>query len=134
MRGILHNIVCGYRQPFRNASSDTVIVAVRPTYILTSSPSNTDTYADFAKFPLLSRYWLDSTGTIFTMRSGSCTLCSSLAMLVAGVGCPSSSKNILFDIFSVWMKRSPTILMLDVNAVSHDSECIDPYSTLSLTC
>ena len=31
LRGILHNFVCGNRHPFRTASYDTVIVAVRPS-------------------------------------------------------------------------------------------------------
>ena len=80
------------------------------------------------------RYWLDNAGTILTVRAGSCTLCSSLDMLVAGVSCPSTSAKILLDICSVWMKGPPNIPEWEVHALSHAAEGIFPSSTPCLTC
>ena len=48
-----------------------------------------------------------------------------LAMVVAGVGCPSASAKILFGLCYVWMKGSPTIPEWDVHTVSYAA--IDPY-------
>ena len=129
LRGILHNFVCGHCHPLINVSSDTIVFAVCPSYILTSSPSHTDTYPASENFLPLRRDWLANYSTTFTMHSGSRPLCSILAMFVAGLGCPSSSAKILLDLCSVLVKGSPTIPAWDVNSVSHSGEGIDPSST-----
>ena len=54
-RGILHNLVRGHRHTARPAFIDTVILAVWPSYMLTSTPSHNDTYPASAKLPPLRR-------------------------------------------------------------------------------
>ena len=46
--------------------------------------------AALANFPPLRRNWLSKAGTMSNVRAGSRTLCSSLAIVVAGVGWPSA--------------------------------------------
>ena len=122
--GIHHNIVCGHRHPLRTAFYDTVILELCPSYMLNSSPLHKDTYPDSVNLPLLRRYWLANNGTMLTVRAVSLTLCSSIAMLVAGLGCPSTSAKILVDLCFVCMNGSPTIPAWDVHAISHASEVI----------
>ena len=77
----------------------------------------------------LKRDWLSNTGTILTVRYSSWTLCSSLAMLVSGVGCPSTSAKIMVELCYVCMKGSTSMLVWDVHAVSQAAEGLDPPST-----
>ena len=91
-------------------------------------------YLVFANLPPLRRDWLSNSSTIFTVCASYLNLCSRLDMLVAGVGFPSASAKILSDLCSVCMMGSPTIPVWEVHAVSHDVECIVPYSTSCLTC
>ena len=102
--------------------------------MLTSSPLHTDTYPASKKLPPLRRDWLANAGTILNVRAGSCNLYSSLAMLVAGVGCPSSSAKNLVGLYSFWMKGYPSMPQWDVHTVSQADEGIYPSSTPWLTC
>ena len=94
--------------------------------MFTSFPSHTDTYLAYENLTLLRRDWLANAGTILTVRAGSQTMCSSLALLVAEVGCPTVSAKKLVDLCFVWMKGSPRIPVWDVNAVSQAAEVIYP--------
>ena len=100
--------------------------------MLTSSPFHTDTYPASANLPPLIRDLLANSGTMFTVRTGSLTLCSSIAMVVAGLGCTSTSAKILVYIRFVCMNCSPTITVWDVHTVYHAAEGISPSSTPSL--
>ena len=102
--------------------------------MLTSSPLHTDTYPASATFPPLSKDLFSNAGTMLTVRAGSMTLCSSMDMLVSGVGCPLASTKILVDIRYVCMNGSPTIPAWYVHAVSHADEGITPSSNPLLTC
>ena len=102
--------------------------------MLTSSPSYTDTYPASENLPPLQRDWLSNAGTILTVHAGSCTLCSSLDMLVDGIGCPSASAKSLLDLCSVCMKGYPTITAWYVHSVFHANEGIIPSSTPCFTC
>ena len=66
---------------------------------------------------------------MLTVHAGYMTLCSSIAILVAGVGYPSASSKILVDISFVCMNWSPTIHVWDLHAVSHSNKIIDHSST-----
>ena len=61
-------------------------------------------------------------------------LCSSIAMVVAGVGCPYSSTKILVEIWFVLMNRYPTIPVWYVHVVYPAAEGIDPASTPCFVC
>ena len=101
--------------------------------MLNSSPSHTYIYSASANLPLIRRDWLANSGTILNVRNGSRNLCSILAILVAGVGCPSTRAKILVDLFSVWMKGYPSMPAWDVHAVSQAAEGIDPSITPCFT-
>ena len=102
--------------------------------MFTSSLSHTDTNTASANLPLLRRDWLANAGTMLTVRAGYLTMCSSLAMLVSGVGCPSASANVLVDLCSIWMKGSHRIPSWDLHDVSQSTERIYTSSTPCLTC
>ena len=133
-RGIRNNFVRGHHNPFRTVSSDTVIVAVRPSWISTLSPLHNDTYLASENLPPLRRDWLANAGIILTVRAGSLNLCSSLEMLVAVMRCPFSSAKTLVDLCSIWMKGSPRMPAWDVHTISQAAEGIDPSSNSCLTC
>ena len=69
-RGVRHMRVRGHRHPFRTASSDTVILAVRPSYMLISASSQINTYPDLAKISPLSRDRSARPGKFSTIRVG----------------------------------------------------------------
>ena len=73
-------------------------------------------------------------GTMLTVRAVSLTLCYIMAMLVARVGCPSTSAKILADLCFVCMNGPPTIPVWDVHTISHAADVIEPSSTPLLTC
>ena len=87
-RGIRHMRVRGHRHPFRTASSDTVILTVRPSYMLTSALLQIDTYPALENFSPLIRDWSARPGTMSTVRAGSRTGWCSFANLDPGVLCP----------------------------------------------
>ena len=68
------------------------------------------------------------------VRAGSRTLCYSLAMLVAGLGCPSASSKILLDLYYVCMNGTSIIPEWDVHTIYYADDGIDPSSTPFLTC
>ena len=102
--------------------------------MLTSSPVHTKTYLDSENLPPLRREWFANAGTILTVHTGSLSLCSRLAMLVAGMGCPSASAKILLDLCSVCMNGYPTLPVWDVHALSQTADGIDQSSNPLLTC
>ena len=95
---------------------------------------HTDTYPAYTNLPPLKREWLANDGTILTVQAVPRTLCSSLDMLVSGVGCPSASAKILVELCSVWIKGSHSMPDWDLHAVYQSSEGIDSSSTPCLTC
>ena len=94
--------------------------------MLTLYPSHTETYPAYENLFLLRKDWFANAETILTVRASSLTLCYSLATLVAGAGCPSTSTKIFVDICSIWKNRSLTIPTRDVHAISHYADGIDP--------
>ena len=108
--GTHQSFVLGHLHPLRTAASDTSILAVRPSKMLTSLPSQMETHPASANFPPLRRDWLASAGTMSTVRAGSRTLCSSLAMVVAGEGWPLVRANMFVDFCPVGMKGLPIML------------------------
>ena len=88
----------------------------------------------FGEFPPLRRYWLAKAGTMLTVFAGSRTLCSSLAIVVAGVGWLLARENIFDDLCPVGMKGSPIMPAWEVQAVSHAADGMDPSRTPTLVC
>ena len=101
--------------------------------MLTSPPIHTDTYPTSADLTPLRINLLANYGTMLTVRAGSLTFCSRMAMLVAGLEISSASAKIFLDICFVCMHRSPTIPAWDVHAIYHADEGSDPSSTHLLT-
>ena len=132
--GTRQSLALGHLHLLRTAASDTLIFAVRPSKMLTSLPSQMETYPASANFPPLRRDWLASAGIMLTVWAGSRTLCSSLAMVVAGVGWPLASANILVNFCPVEMKGSPIMPPWEVQAASHAADGMEPLSIPILVC
>ena len=96
-RGIHQSLVWRNLHPLRTSDLDTVIFAVRPSKMLTSSLSQMETYPVSANLPPLRRDWLANEGTMSTVHTGSQTFCYRLVKVVAGVGWPSARVNIFDD-------------------------------------
>ena len=93
-----------------------------------------DTYPALANLPPLNRDWLAKAGTMSNVRAGSGTLCSSLAIAVAGVGWKSKRVNIFDEFCPVSMNGSPIMPLWEVQAVSHAAEGVEPLRTPTLVC
>ena len=71
---------------------------------------------------------------MLTVRAGSQMLCSSLAIVVAGVGWPLARANV-FDYFCpIGMKGTPIMPAWEVQAVSHAAYKMEPLRTPTLVC
>ena len=132
--GIFHIRVHGHRHPLRTASSDTVILTVRPSYMLTSASLQIDTYPALAKISPLSRDWSARLGTMSTVRAGSLTGWYSFETLDPGVLFTVATVNILGDGWSVGMNGSLYIPGLEVHAVSYAAEGMEPSRNPFLSC
>ena len=91
----------GKNQPFRTASSETTMLAVRLSYRLTPSPSKTEMYPASANLAPLRSYWPARSGTMSTVRAGSHTGWHNLVMLDPGVWRPLAKENTLVDCWVV---------------------------------
>ena len=116
--GIHHILVWGQNQPLSMASLETTIHVVRLSYRLTSLPSHTDMYPASENLSPLRSYWTERAGTMSTVRAGLCTGWCNLAMLDPGVQRPSATENTLVDFWVVCINSSPTMMALEVHAVS----------------
>ena len=126
--------VRGHRHPLRTASSDTGILMVRPSYMLTSSSSQINTYPALANLSPLSRDWSAIPGTMSTVRAGSRTGWCSFETLDPGVLFPVATVNIFVYGWSVGMNGSPSSPAWEVHAVSYAAEGMEPSMTPFCSC
>ena len=105
LRDNCQSLVRGQRHIFNTATSNTTILMVRPSYMLTSSPLQMEMEPTLVNLLPLWRDWSATPGTISTVWAGSCIGWWILAIFDAGVRWTS-------EIEKLWWKVDPFEYMI----------------------